>query len=72
MVDENAIERAEKHHDDMLQEQIRKQRSQVPKGIGPEECDCGEKIAPKRRELGYHDCIHCATLRDKRNASFRR
>lgn len=71
-MDENAIERAEKLQEDMLQDRIRKQRAQVPKGMGDEECHCGDKIPIKRRELGYSDCITCATLKDKRNANFRR
>lgn len=71
-MNESNIERAEHHQQWLMQQQIERQRSQVPKGIGPEECDCGNPIPQKRREMGYHTCIACAETQERKNALLRR
>jgi RNA polymerase-binding transcription factor DksA len=71
-MDESAIEQAELHQEFLKQKAIERQRAQVPKGIGPEECECGNPIPLKRRELGYHTCIACAEHKDRRDAQHRR
>lgn len=71
-MNESDIERAEHHQEWLMQQQIAKQRNQVPKGIGPEECDCGNRIPQKRRELGYDTCIGCAETQERKDALLRR
>lgn len=71
-MDESDIERAEQHQEFLKQKAIDKQRAKVPRGIGPEECDCGARIHIKRRELGYDTCITCAETQERKNALLRR
>lgn len=71
-MNESDIERAEHHQQWLMQKQIERQRAQVPVGIGPEECDCGNAIPLKRREMGYHTCITCAQTQERKNALIRR
>lgn len=71
-MNESDIERAENHQQFLLQQQIEQQRAKVPRGMGPEECDCGNSIPLKRRELGYHTCIACAETQERKDALNRR
>ncbi len=71
-MNESDIERAEQHQQWLLQKAIEKRRSKVPVGIGPEECECGNNIPVKRRELGYHTCIQCAQTQERKDALVRK
>lgn len=62
------IERAEEHQQFLLQQKIATERAKVPVGIGPTECDCGNEIPVKRRELGYHSCVTCAQTQERKDA----
>ena len=65
-MDEKQLEVAEAHYERLRELRIEKERAKVPTGIGPEECDCGDLIPLKRRQMGYRKCVECATRMERK------
>lgn len=66
-MDENFVEQAERLAESEIQAGIARARTKeaMPSGFDGG-CACGEPVAPARVALGYHRCITCQTLLERR------
>lgn len=72
MSSERQLERESELLEQLKQATLDQIKKQVPQGIGPRYCECGEEIPEGRRWGGYQNCIECAFDQERLDKQYRR